>query len=392
MKKLLILNGSHSDIPLILAAKNLGFYVITTGLIDNLPGHKFSHEYHKEDFSDKDAILNLATNLKIDGICSCANDFGALTAAYVAESLELPGHDSYEVALTLHHKDRFKEFANNNNVTTPSALSFSDISEAIESAAKYTFPLIVKPVDLTGGKGVTKVESKKNLKNAIIHAFEKSQKKRIVIENFIEGSLHSLTTFILKKKVVFTFSDNEYTYIDPFLITTSAAPAFNFESVKQFLIDEIESIASKLNVVDGIFHIQYIQLGNHVEIIEATRRCSGDFYPYPVKYSTGLDWAEWIVKAEAGIDCSNFPIAKQKGFFGRHCVMSNKNGIIDDMIICDQIKPNIINEFRMWKKGDKVTNFSKEKFSVIFLKYESYDEMIFKTKNITNFISMVIQN
>ena len=80
--------------PLILAAKKLGFRVITTGNAPELVGHAYADEYYYADFSDKDEVLTLAREQRIDAICACANDFGAITAAYVAEEMGLPGHDA----------------------------------------------------------------------------------------------------------------------------------------------------------------------------------------------------------------------------------------------------------------------------------------------------------
>ena len=111
MKKLLVLNGSHSDIPLIKAGKELGYYVITSGNNPALIGHNYSDEYVYGDFSDPEGMLQIFKDKGIDAVCSCANDFGAITAAYLSDNLNLPGHDSYEDTLTLHHKDKFKTFS-----------------------------------------------------------------------------------------------------------------------------------------------------------------------------------------------------------------------------------------------------------------------------------------
>jgi hypothetical protein len=85
-KKLLLLNGSHSDIPLINSAKSLGFYVITSGNNPKLIGHSYSDERCYADFSQPEAILEIARKLKIDAVCSCSNDFGIITASYISEN------------------------------------------------------------------------------------------------------------------------------------------------------------------------------------------------------------------------------------------------------------------------------------------------------------------
>ena len=110
MEKVLILNGSLSEIPLIEKAKQLGYYVVTSGNDPTLIGHSYSDEYIAADYSDKEAILDLVRSNDIDRIVSCANDFGVITSCYVAEKMDWPGHDTYENALTLHQKDRLKEF------------------------------------------------------------------------------------------------------------------------------------------------------------------------------------------------------------------------------------------------------------------------------------------
>ena len=103
-KKILIAGSGHGDIPLIVAAQNLGFYVITTGNQPDGPnglGIEYSDEYYCEDYSNKERMLELAKKLEIDAICPCTNDFSAISTAYVAEKLDLPGHDSYETTLIL---------------------------------------------------------------------------------------------------------------------------------------------------------------------------------------------------------------------------------------------------------------------------------------------------
>ena len=306
-QKLLILNGSHSEIPLIKAAKKLGFYVITSGNNKNGIGHKYADEYHAVDFSNKNDILSLAQKLKIDRICSAAHDLSLISASYACEKLGIPGHDNYETTLTLHQKDLFKKFAVPLGISTPSTTSYTDIDKALSSIDKHPYPIIIKPIDLGGGKGVSKALKKEDYETAVKHAFETSKSKRIVVEEFIEGTQHSLTTFILKNKVVFYFSDNEHSYLNPYLVSTSAGPATNIDKVINKLIDDSEKIASQLSLCDGIFHMQYLMKDNIPYIIEITRRCSGDIYPEPVKYSTGVAWAKWIVKAETGMDCSSFP-------------------------------------------------------------------------------------
>jgi len=390
-KKLLILNGSHSEIPLIQSAKSLGFHVVTTGNNPELIGHRYADERCFADYSDPDAVLEIARKFNVDAVCSCCNDFGILTASYISEKLGFPGHDSYTTTKILHQKDLFKKYSMENDIPTPYAEGFDDVDKVLTSIKKRHFPLIIKPIDLSGGKGVSVIHSVEECPEAVNKSFSLSHAKRIVIEDFIEGTQHSFSTFIVKSRVVFYFSDNEYSYLNPFFVATSAAPAVNVHDVADDLIHAIENIARALSLKDGIFHIQYLYSNKKAYILEITRRCSGDLYPYPVDYSTGIDWAGWIVMAETGMDCSGFPAVTQKGFCGRHCIMSPKNGIIKNVVIDKQIEKNIYDRLIWLKKGDRIDNYLADKAGVVLLKYDSMDEMMDKTARINQLLYMEME-
>ena len=394
MKKLLVLNGSHSDIPLIKAGKERGYYVITSGNNPDLIGHQFSDEYVYGDFSDPDGMLQIFKDKGIDAVCSCANDFGAITAAYLAENLNLPGHDTYENALTIHHKDKFKAFSQKYDIHTPKAKSFDELAKALDYSNDLAFPQIVKPIDLTGGKGVTTVNNKEEYINAVKKAFDMSRQKRIVVEPFIKGTYHSFSTFLVDKKVYAYFSDNEYSYINPFLVTTSAGPATGVEKVKDILIKDSEKIADILNLRNGVFHIQYVMSEDKPYILEITRRCSGDFYPVPVEYGMGIKWSDWIVSSECGLDDDSYlskPYDKQL-LGGRHCIMGDRNGVVKSVSISDEIKNNIYQDFSWWKPGYEIGNYMVDKLAVLFLRYSSYEEMIDKSERITDLIRVVYED
>lgn len=391
MKKLLILNGSHSEIPLIQAGKKLGYYVITSGNRPDLIGHKYSDEYVDCDFSDPKMVLNIFKDKGLDAVCSCANDFGAITSAYLSEKLGLPGHDSLESALIIHHKDKFKSFAAKNNVPTPAARSFTDMNAAMNDKTLWKYPIIVKPVDLTGGKGVTKVDDQSGYENAVKNALDMSRQKTIVIEEFIEGTQHSFSTFLINRKVTAFYSDNEYSDYNPFLVSTSGGPATNIDLVKDVLISEAEKIATVLNLHDGVFHYQYIMSRDKKPyILEITRRCSGDMYPVPVQHATGIPWAEWIVRAECGMNLSKYAArqSEQKIYGGRHCIMGDREGIVKSVLISDELRENIYDQFMWGGEGSVITNRLTDKIGILFFEFSSEQEMLDKCGRIRSLVKI----
>ena len=158
MKKVLMLGGAPAQIPAIKKAKEMGLYVITCDYLPNNPGHAYADEYYNVSTTDKEEVLKLAQKLKIDGIVCYASDPSALTAAYVAENMGLPT-SPYESVKTLSNKDLFRDFLSKNGFNTPKANGYSSVEEAIQELNEYKFPVIIKPVDSSGSKGVTKISN-----------------------------------------------------------------------------------------------------------------------------------------------------------------------------------------------------------------------------------------
>ncbi|MBV5309733.1 acetyl-CoA carboxylase biotin carboxylase subunit family protein [Chromatium okenii] len=386
-KKLLIAGGGYADIPLIQAGKALGFHVITSGNRPDDLGHCYSDECRFEDFSDERAMLRLAQSLQIDAICACCNDFSALSCAYVAEQMGLPGHDSYETAQIIHHKDRYRVFAHKNEIASPYAKGFNSVESALLALDNFHFPVMIKPVDLTGGKGISKIQKADDARSALEAAFRVSRVQRVVIEEFIEGSRHGLSTFIRDGKVVFYFNDNEYYFLNPYLVSAASTPGNVSTNVVMKLCTIIEHFVSLLALKTGIVHVQYIlnESGQPI-IIEICRRAPGDLYTSFVQYATGINYPSYIVRAAAGIECDDLVHAHPKSFFTRHCVMTSHQGKVRDVIFDPNIQKNLVGQFMWWKAGDIVNDFLTQKFGIVFLHFDTMEEMLTKTEKMQDLI------
>jgi biotin carboxylase len=385
-KKILIAGGGYADIPLILAAKKLGFYVITSGNRPHELGHRYSNEYRMADFSDCDAIFHLAKSLKISAICACCNDFSALSAAYTAEKLGLPGHDPYKVAQTIHHKDLYRQFASDHGIATPRAIGFTNKKDALAGIESLPLPVIIKPVDLSGGKGISTINRMDDAEAAIDKAFTIFRTKRIVVEEFISGSRHGFSAFLVNGRVAFFFSDNEHYFLNPYMVSAASAPGIVSPGVEKKLCVESEKIASLLALKTGIFHIQYILRDEDPIIIEICRRAPGDLYIKLVEHATGVDYSTWIVKAAAGMDCSGMTQKRPKGFFTRHCVMASRTGKLKNVVFHPSLDDMIIDKLMWWKPDDQVTDFLTAKFGIVFIKFGCQEEMMRITERLNELI------
>ena len=390
--KILIVGGSHAEIPLIKAAQNLGYYVITTGNnLDGL-GHKISDKYIPADFSNKNQILDIAKTEKISAIISGCNDFALLTTVWVAQELSLGGHDSYDTSLEIHIKDKYRKLAQKLNIKTPAVVKIENEHSSLKAVENLTFPIIIKPVDLTGGKGCCKCVKPDTVMSAVKNAFALTREKYVIAEEFIEGTNHGFSAFIQDKKVTFYFVDNEQYSASKYAVSGASTTTKIPKRAIEQLIKDCEKIANHLNLADGILHTQFILDSNHVPtILEVTRRAPGDLYIKFVEYATGVNYPELIVKSEMGV---KVPIlSQQKPLYNlvRHCIMGNKNGILDCVKIDKSIEKNIKHLIQWWQAGELIENKELYKAGIAFVFFDSEKEMEDTIPKLNSLISIELK-
>ena len=408
MKKLLLLGGGHAEIPLIQAAQSLGWYVITTGNDRKGLGHPYADKNVFADFSDKNAMLDLARAEGVTAVCSGCNDFALLSTAYVCEKLGLPGHDSYATSLEIHHKDKYRALATRLGIPTPRAITvavagtgfargkYADFDSAI---AQLEFPIIVKPVDLTGGKGIHRADNADEARKAYKDACSRTRQDHVVVEEFVQGTNHGFSAMLVKGRVAFAFADNEQYYINKYLVSGANTPSTSSDKTLAMLRDYSERIAQDLHLVDGILHIQYIEKPDGTPvIIEICRRPPGDLYIKFVKYATGVDYPKTIVLAETGMDIAAIPDVPTQGFWLRHCIMADCqagengcSGIVRDVTFAPEIQGNIVEKFLWYKPGEVITDKLTYKAGIVFFKFDTLAEMQSKTARMTDLVKVAAE-
>ena len=381
----LIVGGSHAEIPLIDAVHTLGYQAVTTGNRASDIGHSVSDRYVACDYSDPKAIRDLAQQLGVFGIVSGCNDLAAISTAFAAEELGLPGHDSTEKCLRLHHKDRFRNLLSEFGLPSPKSTVVHKVVEAEVLCQSLRFPVIVKPVDLTGGKGISVCGKLDEVEAAVTKAFSITRQNHVIVEEFIEGSRHGFTCFVSAGNVGFWFADDEQYFLNPFLVSGTTTPSGLPPDAIEELRSTVEEIVRGLCLVDGLIHIQCILSSNGPVIVELCRRCPGDLYPWFVKLSSGFDYASSVVRAELGLPFENSP---QSGVpIARHCLMSASNGLVTSVKVPKSLEQRAIEKMVWSKFPHEMTNHLVEKLGILFFAFDDCRQM----QEVVPFLSKDIQ-
>ena len=364
-KKLMLLGGIRYLLPVIEAAHRHGYYVITVDYVPENIAHQYSDEFHNVSILDKDAVLQLAQELNIDGILSFGVDPGVVTAAYVAEQMGFSFQCSYETACILQDKSRFRQFLKDNNFNVPNAKGYSSKEEALADTAYYNWPVIVKPVDSAGSKGVTRVDELGQLSSAIDYALSESHNGHFIIEDFLEkeGNSSDCDSFTVDGELVFcSFNDQHF---DPKAINPYTPAAFSWPSTmpqwaQEELRSELQRLMTLLNVKTGVYNIETRLCKNGKPyIMELSPRGGGNRLSEMMKYISGQDLIDNCVRAAVGDPIDEIQQPTYNGYWAEIILHSEYDGIFKSIEIDNRIEEKYLIEKDLWvREGEKVWRFT----------------------------------
>lgn len=399
MKKLLMLGGAMQQIPAIECAKRMGCYVITCDYLPDNPGHKLADEYYNVSTTDKEAVLELAKKLHIDGIVAYASDPAAPTAAYVSEKLGLPGNP-YESVDLLTQKDLFRKFLIEHGFNSPKAAGYTNYEDAYRDIDGFKFPVMVKPVDSSGSKGVVKIYDKSGLKSAVDEALSYSRGRRFIVEEFIvkKGYQVSGDGFSVDGKLVFTSYGNELysgNGTREYVALGEFWPSLLTKEQKESVDFELQKLITALGMKTCAYNIEVILDENdRVYILELGPRNGGSYIPQLIKYATGVDLVEYTIKGALGESCSDLKLAETRGCFSNYMILSTKSGIFKKLSFDSEFEKNNLLEVHCTANpGDKVTAYQNTSHSMgtILFKAKSVDEMMKITDNMQEYYKVITE-
>ena len=383
-KRLMLLGGLRYLKPVIDTAHKQGYYVITADYLPNNIAHKWSDEYCNVSIIDKEAVLKEAQRLQIDGIMSFACDPGVVAASYVQNKMGLPSFGPFESVEILQNKDMFRAFLAKNGFNVPQAKGFDSVEAAMQEIYWYPWPVIVKPTDAAGSKGVTRVDKAEDLRPALEYAMEHSISGHIIVEEFIDkqGCSSDTDSMSVDGKLVFTSFcaqrfDAEAT--NPYTPAAYSWPSTFTKEQEEYLTSEIQRLISLLNLKTVVYNIEVrVAPNGKPYIMEFTPRGGGNRLCEMLRYATGVDMITAITRAMVG-DPILEPIEQKpyNGHWAEIILHADKDGVFDHMEISKELPAEIVEEDLWVVKGDRVEGFegANNAIGTLVLNFNSAEEL-----------------
>ena len=399
-KKLMLLGGIRYLLPVIKAAHEQGYYVITADYIPDNIAHKYSDEYVNVSIIDKEAVLKVAQEKQIDGIMSFGVDPGVVSASYVQNKMGLPSFGPFESVEILQNKDKFRAFLTRNGFNVPQAKGFDSIDAAMNDIYWYPWPVIVKPTDAAGSKGVTRVDRPEDLKAALEYAMEHSISGHIIVEEFIEkaGCSSDTDSMSIDGELVFTsfcaqrFDDNA---TNPYTPAAYSWPSTFTEEQEAYLKSEIQRLITLLGLKTAVYNIE-TRIGTNGKpyIMELTPRGGGNRLCEMLRYATGVDMITAITRAIVG-DPILEPIEQKpyNGHWAEIILHADKSGIFDRLEISKVLPAEVVEEDLWVKNGDKVESFegANNAIGTLVLKFQTAEELEHAITNQREWLKVVVK-
>jgi biotin carboxylase len=311
----------------------------------------------------------------------------------------LPSVGSYEAVSILQNKGKFRRFLSENGFNVPVAKSFKSIEEALKSVVIFNWPVIVKPTDSAGSKGVTRVDDERDLKKSIENALRYSHCDEFIIEDYLEQKGYSSDSDSFStdgKMVFFSFSSQRFDpkAENPYTPSAYSWPSSISERHQSELKNEIQRLISLLGLKSSIYNIETREsINGKSYIMELSPRGGGNRLAEMMKYLTGVDMISNAVKAALGMQLDDIKQEPMRFNLAEVILHSEVSGVYDHLWINENIRNNVIEEDIWINGGTAVGGFkgANEAIGTLVLKFETADQLETVMHDLDEYIKVILK-
>lgn len=402
-KKVLFLGGTAIQMPAIRKAKEMGLYVITCDNRPSNPGHALADEYHDISIADNDAVLQLAEALQVDGVVNYILEPGIQAAAYAQEHMGKPANP-YASVHTVSNKRLFRQFLADNGFNTPRMFSFREKAEGVAlmhdmlAENQISLPVVVKPTDLWGSRGVTRVDDVRDFEAAADCALDNSRGADIIVEEFVEawhapleGDGFAVDGMLQAHLWGDCYPDPEAP--NPITPVMYCYPSEKPADVMQRLDDELQRLMTLLGMRTSAYNIEArISKDGKVYLMEVAPRNGSNATTDVTSLATGMDIMEATIRIAIGDDCHDITDAPCQGFWSSYIVHTNKEQVYRGLSFDEAFrKNNIVSYQPLVAEGDIIHPYTGTNHTVGMLvaRFDTREELNAFRDNPSQYFSLV---
>lgn len=349
MNKIVIIGANNFQVPLIKKAGEMGLETFVFAWEEGAVGRDYCDHFYPISIMEKEKILSIAREINPVAVVSIGSDLASITVNYLAEELGLPGNSMRCSELTT-NKFLMRERLSERGINCPGFVRHTSGTGSTD-ANHLRYPLIIKPVDRSGSRGVTKIKTMFEMPDAVARALTESFCGECVIEEFITGKEFSVEMISYRGKHHFLQITEKETTGAPFFVEKGQhQPASLSEAVKNKIIDTVTSALNALEVTNGASHTEVlVTKENEVYIVETGARMGGDYIgSHLVRLSTGYDFLKGTIQVAMGE--FEEPILDKPAFSGIYYEIP-KPGIITEVIDNTNLYTEIVQTEVYYKVG-----------------------------------------
>ena len=299
-KNVAIIGASYLQVPLIRKAQELGYTTHVFAWAANDVGETAADHFYPISITEVDQITEKCREIGISGVCSIASDLASVTVNYVADKLGLVGN-TMDSAYKSSNKHLMRLAFEAGGDPSPKSVLVDEKTDL--DSLYFSYPIIVKPTDRSGSRGICKLESAEGIKDAVYRAMNEGFEKKALIEEYAEGQEYSVEGISYNGNHTILAMTLKYTTGAPHFIETGhIEPAPVDKDTFNRVCAVVKHALDSLGIQYGASHseIKIDDQGN-IKIIEIGGRMGGDCIGSDlVYYSTGIDYVKAVLQISVG--------------------------------------------------------------------------------------------
>lgn len=387
MKKAIVLGGTFPHRHLIKRLKKRGYYTILVDYYECPIAKEVADRHIQSSTLDKEAVLKIAREEKVDLVITTCVDQANVTACYVSEKLNLPHPYSYETSLNVTDKEAMKRIMLNNGIPTSRHYIISTIEEFGDSRLNY--PIIVKPVDSNSSKGVRKIDSADERKISYIsQALSVSRNGKAIVEEFRSGKEIGVDCMIKNHKAYIIMTRERRKILSKNDGIQQIYGSFWPADITPVQLENLRIIAERIAEVFNIDNcplmMQTIVDGAEINVIEFGARIGGGENYHIIEELTGYDIIDASISSFLGEEI-NIDYHNAKEYIADNYIYMNK-GLFGKMWIDEKVYDKILYSNVYRKKGAEVGSeiSSNNRVGAFVVKSPTTEELISRIEEVVD--------